>query len=155
MTAPAAQLDLFPVSVTARVTVRRRRVFRYIDLRGELRTKIVVESLPCAIPTTADDRGLPPEGRWTPPRHARSFDVLPYEDDMAVRAFVRDHPEGATLQEIADEIGWTRQGVLEVERRALAKLVKLATRDADAREWMAAHMGVELEEIERLIGRRS
>lgn len=146
------QLVMFPPSIMRRTVLRRRRCFAWMSLDGA-RVRWVTESVPCELPTSADDRGLPDVGRWTPPRHSRDFDRLPYAEDFAARLFVRDHPEGATLQQIADEIGWTKQGVNEVLLRATRKLVALARVDRIARRWMADVLDVDIEEIERLLCR--
>jgi hypothetical protein len=149
----SSQLDLFPPSVTRKLTVRRRRQFRFFDVRGEVRVRFMVESVPCAIPTSADDKGLPDFKRWTPPRHARSFDALAYQDDMSTRMFVRDHPEGASLQEVADAIGWSKQGVMEVERRALRKLIEQARDDEATLVWMADNLGIDADEVAAMLER--
>lgn len=145
---------LFPASIMRRVIVRRRRAFAFVSLdTGRVRIEHVVESIPCELPTSADDRGLPPEGRWTPPRQTRDFDRLPYREDFAVRMFVRDNPEGASLQEIADEIGFTKQGVNEVLTRAVRKLIAQARIDYRTRRWMAEVLDIEIEEIEVMLCR--
>jgi hypothetical protein len=137
----ALQLALFPPSIMRRQTVRTRRAFRYVDVRGTVVTRWAVESVPCVVPTRADDAGLPDVGRWTPPRHARTFDTTRFADDLTLRMFVREHPEGASLQEVADQIGWTKQGVMEVERRALGKIAKLALEDEAVLTWMVDLLG--------------
>jgi hypothetical protein len=148
------QLYLFPPSVMRRQSVRRRSVYRYIDIRGTVITRATLETVPCVVPTSADDAGLPNWRRWTPPRHAKSFDALPYAEDMTVRMFVRDHPEGAAMSEVAEAIGWSKQGVMEVERRAIKKLIVLATKYEWAAEWMADNLGIDMDDLERLIQRR-
>lgn len=152
--ASSVQLTLFAPSVLRRVVLRRRRSFVFMSIRGEIERRYMTEAVPCAIPTSADDAGLVPEGRWTPPRHSRDFDRLSYQDDFAVRMFVRDHQEGASLEEIADEIGFTKQGVNEVLIRAVRKLVERAKVDADTREWMAGILGTDVEDIERRLACR-
>ncbi len=137
----AHQLVLFPPSVMRRQTIRTRRAFRFVDVRGAQHTRWLVESVPCVITTAADDKDLPAAGRWTPPRHSPTFDTTRFADDLALRMFVKAHPEGASLQEVADQIGWTKQGVMEVERRALGKLAKLALEDESVLSWMADVLG--------------
>ncbi len=46
----------------------------------------------------------------------------PLFDDLDVDAFVREHPDGATIREIADFVGIDPMGIHAIEQRALAKL---------------------------------
>lgn len=148
------QINLFAPSIMRRQTLRRRRSFRYVDIRGEVQSRHLLDEVPIVRPTSADDAGLPDWHRWTPPRHASAFDALPYLEDFDTRTFVREHPEGASLGEIAEHIGWSKQGVMEVERRAMRKLVALAMVDDEAAEWMATILGLELEEIAECLTKR-
>lgn len=149
------QLLLFPPSVMRRVSVRRRTTYRFIGIRGLPVVRTVVDTVPVVRPTSADDAGLPDWNRWTPPRHARTFDTLRYEDDLDIRRFVATHEDGASLGEIAEHIGWSKQGVMEVERRGLRKLVALAMKHEWAAEWMATVLGLELEDLREALNRRS
>lgn len=45
-----------------------------------------------------------------------------YSDDPAAQAFVAEHPDGATLQQVADAMGLCRARLVMVEWRALRRL---------------------------------
>lgn len=50
---------------------------------------------------------------------------MSYEpSDSEVSAFIRSHPSGGTLDEIAQILGVTKQRADQIERRALDKLEK-------------------------------
>jgi hypothetical protein len=49
-------------------------------------------------------------------------DTVSYEDDETVKAFVREHPDGATLEEVAQALGLTKQRIHQIEVEALNKL---------------------------------
>lgn len=150
-----SQLDLWPPSVMRRVSLRRRTAYRMVDFRtGALVTHTVVDLVPVVRPTSADDSDTP-RRKWTPPRHRRDFDALPYSEDLETRLFVAEHPDGASLEEIADVIGWTKQGVMEVERKAFAKLIRLARQHWWAAEWMSAVLGVDADDIEEMLCAKS
>ena len=55
------------------------------------------------------------------PRRA-AFDSLPWDEDEDVRAFVAAHPDGATLEEVGEYLGVTRERVRQMEGAALARL---------------------------------
>ena len=57
-------------------------------------------------------------------------DGVPYEHDLRCQRFVRDHPGGATLEEVGAELGVTRERVRQIEGKALRRLHKTAQRIA-------------------------
>lgn len=57
---------------------------------------------------------------------------LCYENDPEAQRFVAEHPNGATLEEIAELFGTTRERIRQVEEAALCKL-KLAIHRLDPR----------------------
>lgn len=60
-----------------------------------------------------------------PRRRRMPVDKTPYEEDEACQRFVADHPGGATLGEIAEYMGVTRERVRQIEFGALKKLAKM------------------------------
>ncbi len=60
-----------------------------------------------------------------PRRRRLKTDRTPYEEDEACQKFVAAHPGGATLGEIAEYMGVTRERVRQIEFGALRKLEQL------------------------------
>ncbi len=71
--------------------------------------------------------------------------VTRYEDDEQAQAFVAAHPDGATLEEIGELWGITRERVRQIERAALHQLrarLKLAgVSERDIRDYFASKAG--------------
>lgn len=67
-------------------------------------------------------RGLPIIDALDRRRYQRSWDNgLPFERDLAARAFVEAHPGGAGLREVGDHLGITKEAVRLIEMQALAE----------------------------------
>lgn len=55
--------------------------------------------------------------------HSDNFrDHLTWENDTEARNFVAQHPEGATLKEIGDHFGVSRERVRQIQKDALLRL---------------------------------
>jgi DNA-directed RNA polymerase specialized sigma subunit len=54
---------------------------------------------------------------------------LPFDADPAAQRFVADHPDGASQHEIAAATGVSHVYVGQLERRALAKLMRLMSHE--------------------------
>lgn len=52
--------------------------------------------------------------------------TLPFARDPDAQRFVADHPDGATLEQVGDALGVTRERVRQLERTALGRLRKRA-----------------------------
>jgi hypothetical protein len=55
---------------------------------------------------------------------ARVSHVTPFWDDDEAIEFVLDHPDGASLEEVAEMMGINRSSLLRIEAIALAKLAE-------------------------------
>lgn len=133
-----AQLALLPASVINRRRHLQWRKYR-VEEGGSLVARYVLEDKAVSLPTEAsDDETRDRKWTWTAPRLHRGFDELPYEDDFRVRMFVRDHPDGASLEEIAKALGMTKEGISGIEKRAIRRVMELARTDPDAAEWAAS-----------------
>jgi hypothetical protein len=65
-----------------------------------------------------------------------SWSVLQWEDDPWAQTFVEEHPGGATLEEVAEVLGVTRERVRQIESKALRKLRRMgAFRKYQFGEW--------------------
>lgn len=62
-----------------------------------------------------------PRHRWAR-RRTRVDRVTAFVKDQAARRFVDEHPDGATLEEVAAALGVSRERVRQIESRALRKL---------------------------------
>lgn len=86
-------------------------------------------------------RGIPPEKAILPGHQyatrtaamPKSFDELPYEQDVITQAVVQRFPTGLGLEDIGDLIGVSREAISQTERRALRKL-----RDATGKAELAS-----------------
>lgn len=81
---------------------------------------------------------------------------LPFAADAAAQAFVAEHPLGATLEEVAEAMGVTREAVRQLEEAAFAELRRAArspraSERNEAMRVLAELAGVELAEL-RLVG---
>ena len=123
----AEQIDLFePVEWTGRTNLRigatTLRVARWCSIFG-LRTEVALRRIAA---------GWPPHDAVSQPGHVRThWDVTPYAEDREAQRFVREHPQGATLEEIAEVLGVTKQHVLNIEKDALIS-VELALVEEDS-----------------------
>ena len=65
------------------------------------------------------------------------LDALPFAEDVACQRFVDAHPGGATLEEIARVVGFTRERVRQLEEQALSAFRRAAAKvgDIDAEDW--------------------
>lgn len=74
-------------------------------------------------------RGVPhgAPGSWT-------WLELPFEHDRTAQAFVRLHPNGASLEEVGDAMGMTRERVRQIEAIALRKMRRRSKLDVAALE---------------------
>lgn len=81
---------------------------------------------------------LPPEVALTLSVHAHygdlpepgaprswTWNVLPWEEDPYAQAFVEEHPNGATLEEVGEVLGVTRERVRQIEEVAKRKLRRI------------------------------
>ncbi len=89
--------------------------------------------------------GIPKRARVCPsiePGAPRSWtwDALPWEVDQWAQDWVRKHPGGASLQEIGDALGITREAVRQLEERAARKLRRESERDGADVESMLAYL---------------
>jgi len=71
------------------------------------------------------DEGLLADYLQAPRRRRVRVDRTPYEEDPECQRFVSSHPGGATLGEIAEYMGVTRERVRQIEFGALEKLARL------------------------------
>ncbi len=71
--------------------------------------------------------------------------VTRYDDDEQAQAFVAAHPDGATLEEIGELWGITRERVRQIERDALrqlcARLKLVGVSERDVRDYFASKAG--------------
>jgi len=64
------------------------------------------------------------------PRETPLVDAdTPYEEDLAARWFVRNHPDGGTLEEVGVMLGVTRERIRQIEMMALRKLRRACTEE--------------------------
>ena len=75
--------------------------------------------------TAQVDSELLSDYRKAPRRRRMRVDRTPFEEDEACQKFIEAHPGGATLGEIADYMGVTRERVRQIEFGALRKLERL------------------------------
>ncbi len=85
--------------------------------------------------------GIPKRARVCPtiePGAPRSWtwDALPWEADRWAQDWVKKHPGGASLQEVGNALGITREAVRQVEARVYSKLRKGVERDGESIEEM-------------------
>lgn len=66
--------------------------------------------------------------RWAKDPAIKARLDLPWHADVASQEFVDLHPGGATLEEVAVELGLVRERIRQIEERALAKLASAARR---------------------------
>ena len=59
--------------------------------------------------------------------HSWTWDSLPWERDPWARAWVKQHPGGSTLEEVASALGVTRERVRQIEEVAMRKLRHVAS----------------------------
>lgn len=141
---------LFPPTVMrrqARTTLRR---VRYIHL-GRVVTETLTETV--ELRTHAGyDRDAGPG--WTTRAVHRELDTEPYLRDFKVRRFVIDHENGASLDEIAEAMNLSKEGVANCERRALRKLLLLALEDEDVFQFVVTTLHIDEDFAERFMSKR-
>lgn len=129
---------------------RTLRMVRYVHL-GQLVRQTLAETI--EVRTHAGyDRGEGPQ--WTARAVHRELDTVPYLEDLRVRRFVIEHPDGASLDEIAEAMNLSKEGVAGCERRAIRKLLQLALEDESAFQWVVTTLGIDEDYCERFIARR-
>lgn len=109
-------------------------------LRQRLATGVSVETaltLPahCKMPSEDDPGpGYPGSASWF---------ALEWEEDPWAQEFVRENPEGATLEAVGEQLGLCRERINQIERAALKKLRKahpaMAAALEETRSWWDGH----------------
>lgn len=123
---------------------------RYVHL-GQLVRRTLTETI--EVRTHAgDDR--PGGRRWSERAVHRELDTAPYLDDLRVRRFVVEHPEGASLDEIAVAMNLSKEGVANCERRAIRKVLMHALEDEATFEWCVVYLGLTEDFCRSFIARR-
>lgn len=144
------QLMLYPPSVMRRQARQTCRIIRYVQA-GSLVRKVLTETIETRT-HAGDDK---PGGRqWAERAVHRELDTAPYLDDLRVRRFVLDHPDGASLDEIAVAMNLSKEGVAGCERRALRKILQHALDDEPTFQWCVVYLGLTEDFCLRFIERR-
>lgn len=80
---------------------------------------------------------------YRPNRRSAITNDTSYAEDAACRRFVEEHPDGATLEEIGDFCGVTRERIRQIEAKALRKLRLACLREGVAFEDFLGVLGVD------------
>lgn len=121
--------DFDPFVWARRYGVRQRTLRRrlYDACRGRRRFDLSLLVMKSQLVDGEAELGAPRSWTW---------EILPYPDDPWARQFVQEHPEGATLEEVAQALGMSRERVRQIEEEALTKLTDF---DARARRPRRSH----------------
>lgn len=70
---------------------------------------------------------------------ARSVNVVPFSEDLGAQRFVKQHPDGATLEQVGAYLGVTRERVRQIESKALPRLLRYCKRAGISPEDVASY----------------
>ncbi len=86
-----------------------------------------------------------PAHAWTRSTVVHIDRVTRFEKDARCVRFVEEHPDGATFEEVGQELGCTRERVRQLEATALRKLLETLTAAGWSRADVHAHIGAIVE----------
>lgn len=142
---------LFPPSTMRRQTKRYVRQVRYVHA-GKVVTRTMTETTEVKTHAGYDRAG---GAQWASRAVHRELDACRYVDDFKVRRFVIGHPDGASLDEIAEGMNLSKEGVAGCERRAVKKLLLLALEDEEVFRWATETLGINHDFAEAFMRRRT
>lgn len=120
MSTPIEYIDGKPVYDHNATNIRPAHLVRFGGVVAKLQDWGELYGLNIWTLRTRLDRGEKAIDALRPANHWKV--QIPWELDFDAQAFVREHPDGALLEEVGDYFGLTRERIRQIQARALEKM---------------------------------